>query len=228
MGRQEIKTAQERVRMWAMMCAVVLGTGCAAAPPVTAQSANADAPASAEARYEAFNAEARAMARPLSASERAEVSAAGSNVAQAFETLHNATTFEDTRVGYSGDISTNARAFHAIHTSADAAAVFGVLARSGTAVGRLYGAIGLRHHDPKAFKVVVADLRKASHVNVETLMGCMGGGDTVGGLLEDTSADAVRLKPGQTLDAWFAHHKRGALDVVGGGYTATFTAVKLP
>ncbi len=41
-------------------------------------------------------------------------------------------------------------------------------------------------------------------------------------LVRSKDPNAVRLADGEDLDDWFAHHDSGDLDVVGGGYTASF------
>lgn len=227
-------TTQARVVLRAMLGAVGFGVVIAAASPGATQHRReppVPVPVRLKADFEVYEAETRAMARPLSAAERAEVRASGAEVERAFDRLHGAAVFNAGIVAQLGGVPEAARAFYAIHTDPNAAAVFAILARSGTAAGRLYGAIGLWHHDPKAFRVAYAKLRGAEHVRVVVVSGCIRRRGTVGELL-NKGHHGIRLKRWQTHERWRAWRERlewsGAQrDVVGGGFTAHLMSVKL-
>ncbi|MCC7073782.1 MAG: hypothetical protein IT383_20905 [Deltaproteobacteria bacterium] len=145
--------------------------------------------------------------------------------ADALARLRTATVFQDDAVGYAGALSDNVAAFRVLFDSPDAARSFGALAREGSLVGRLYAAIGLKHHDPTAFAMTLAALRRHADERVLTQFGCLGGSERVGELLRSGDAAVVRLAPGETVPAWLKAHGSGHLDVEGGGYTGEFGRV---
>ena len=161
-------------------------------------------------------------AAPVTAQEppRSEAPERG-DVARALTALLAADTFEDVYIGYAGSLSPNAAAFRILHASPRRVELFTRLVREGSAVGQLYGAIGLYGEDAKVFQWAVGVLRARQDERVATQFGCLGGAETVGALLE--AKGAMRLKPGQTATEWLAVHGSGSLDIVGGGYPSVFT-----
>ncbi len=145
--------------------------------------------------------------------------------ADAFNVLWNATVFEDEKIGYSGELSKNVEAFRVLWASPKAGELFEALGQAATPVGRLYGAAGLYHFDPKGFEVAIKRLRGQSQDRVERMSGCMAFSESVGDILESNEPKVVRLNPGQTLMDWFKLHKEGHLDLIGGGYTGEFAGM---
>lgn len=47
----------------------------------------------------------------------------------------------------------------------------------------------------------------------------------VGELIESVSPAAIRLAPGQSLQAWLSEHGTGKMDIVGGAYSAAFVGL---
>lgn len=145
--------------------------------------------------------------------------------ADALARLRTATVFQDKAVGYAGALSDNVAAFRVLFDSPDAARSFAALAREGSLVGRLYAAIGLKHHDPAAFAVTLTALRRHADERVPTQFGCLSDSERLGELLRSSEAAVVRLAPGETLPAWLRVHGSAHLDVEGGGYTGMFGQV---
>lgn len=160
---------------------------------------------------------APAAAAPVVAPARAPL-----NADAATEQLLHATVFEDQAVSYDGHESDGVRAFRAIYAEPDAAARFARIAQEGTLVGKLYAAVGLRHHDPAAYAALKSSLLAQRDTRVDAQFGCDGLAPTVGELVESTGPNAIRLAEGESVEAWLAVHKSGELDIYGGGYTAMF------
>ena len=62
----------------------------------------------------------------------------------------------------------------------------------------------------------------ADPARVTAQFGCSTLSLPIAELVASKAENAVRLTDGENLDDWFAHHKSGDLDIVGGGYTAWF------
>jgi hypothetical protein len=75
-------------------------------------------------------------------------SALGAPARDAFDLLHVAEAFEDTHVGYSGELSRYVAAFRVVLADPHAGAGFHALVADATPAGRLYGAAGLYYADP--------------------------------------------------------------------------------
>lgn len=165
----------------------------------------------------------QALAQEVAPGEAQRASAGGEVTPQeALQTLLTAEVFEDVRVGYAGQLSTNVRALRVLYASPEAKTLLVKLGQEGSTVGQLYAAIGLHDLDKAAAAQVRQVLRGKSEQHVLSQMGCLGGGFKVGELLERQEPDAVRLQPGQSLEDWFKAHKSGRLDIAGGGYSASF------
>jgi hypothetical protein len=158
---------------------------------------------------------ARAAAPPL-ASLDVDVDAATAQLA-------HAALFEDVAIGIDGHTSDSARAWRVVFAAPDAAARFQDIARHGTTVAKVYAAMGLRTHDRAAYHALITEL-VSDRSTVAMRTGCLGRHMTVRELVVSDDPDAVRLADGEPLSAWFARHNSGALDVVGGGYTASFSS----
>jgi hypothetical protein len=137
--------------------------------------------------------------------------------------LLDAEEFEDLTIGIDGHTSRSVQAFRIVFAAPDAARRLRMLATHGTLVGKLYAAIGLRHHDAAAYSQTLEELARSREERVPARIGCAGLHLRVGELIESTEAGAVRLRPGDTLDAWLKARGGGDLDIVGGGYTAWFS-----
>lgn len=143
----------------------------------------------------------------------------------ATQRLMEAETFEDVAIEYDGHLSDGVRAFRVVFAADDAAARFRAIREHGTLVGQLYAAIGLRHHDDAAYDEAVQALRARATERVRVQFGCLGGGETVGELLESAKRPVMRLAPGQTFEEWLRIHQTGHVDIVGGGFTSEFGRV---
>ena len=135
--------------------------------------------------------------------------------------LIGATVFEDVAISYDGHESDGARAWRVVFADEDAAARFRRIADEGSAVGKLYAAIGLRTHDDDAYDELIAVLA-GDPARVTAQFGCSTLSLPIADLIESKEANAVRLTDGEDLNAWLAAHGSGDLDIVGGGYTAWF------
>lgn len=101
---------------------------------------------------------------------------------------------------------------------------FKYLLLRGTPAGRLYALVGLRHTNPRFFRVVVQPFRGWPG-EVRTLFGCVGQSEKIRDVVSTRQNNPVRLKPGETLAEWWRRRSPGAevnLDIVGGGYTSMF------
>ena len=150
--------------------------------------------------------------------------------AAAVAVLETTDVFADTAVGFDGGPSPQACAFAALLRESDAGALFrSLLTRSGTA-GQLYALCGLYLTDPPAFTKEVEAFRTRDD-EVRTLFGCIGGRRRVRDVVEHSGPRAVRLSsPKETLQAWVKRDPEGGrsffLDIYGGGYPATFRAMR--
>lgn len=135
--------------------------------------------------------------------------------------LTRATLFEDVAIGIDGHTSDSARAWRVVFQAPDAAARFQDIARHGTTAAKVYAAMGLRTHDRAAYHALITEL-VSDRATVAMRTGCLGSHVPVRELVASDDANAVRLADDEPLSAWFARHKSGVLDVVGGGYTASF------
>jgi hypothetical protein len=146
------------------------------------------------------------------------------DASEALERLGRATEFEDVQVGLDGHISASAEAYRLIDASPDAESLFAQLGREGGVVGQIYAAIGLRSRSPLAFEVVAERLRAQAAVRIPARMGCLREQLSVGELFDNRGPNTIRLERGQSVSAWLTEYGSGALDVMGGGYTALFRA----
>ncbi|BCU76947.1 hypothetical protein [Luteolibacter sp. LG18] len=98
--------------------------------------------------------------------------------------LRAATQFTIGGVGFAGTRSAAENAFRALLTRADAVAECKKLVASATPAGQLYGLLGLKLQDPKAFDEAFPAF-KDSKAAVSTAAGCMVFETTVGQIAAD-------------------------------------------
>jgi hypothetical protein len=122
--------------------------------------------------------------------------------------LETTETFADTAVGFDGGASAQACAFAVLLRERNARDLFHSLLANGGVAGQLYALCGLYLTDPAAFRESVEAYRGRTD-EVNTFMGCQKGRQRVGELVEH---------PGRA--------GRFFLDIYGGGYPASFRALR--
>lgn len=135
---------------------------------------------------------------------------------EAFEILRTADAFEDTQVGYGGDLSRYVAAFRVVLAEPSARASFHALVDHATPAGRLYGVAGLYFADPPAFDEAVARLA-AEGGTVTTRGGCDTATEPVAEVVRTKETKRIVIPAGTTLKAWFAANPGGNhCDIAGG------------
>ena len=136
-------------------------------------------------------------------------------------------TFASPAVGYEGRTTPNqVYAFAALLGQPDAAAAFQDLVRRGQPAGQLYGLCGLYLKDLTAFGREVQSFRK-SDGQVRQFMGCIIMPVPVREVVESPHPNAIRLRPGQTLQQWDEEHRGEEgwhSDIIGGAWPRVFEA----
>lgn len=148
----------------------------------------------------------------------------------AIRILETTEVFADTAIGFAGEPSAPACAWAVLARERDARDLFVSLLARGRPAGQLYALCGLYFADPAAFREHIEPYRGRAD-EVRTFMGCLGGMKRMGELVEHTGPRAVRLaSPKDTLRDWVKHDPGGGrgifLDIYGGGYPATFRALR--
>ncbi len=144
------------------------------------------------------------------------------SAAEAIELLRKAETFDDTHVGYSGELSPYVAAFRVVLADPNANAAFHGLVDRASPAGRLYGAAGLYFTDPASFESALARLA-ADGGNVTTQRGCDRSLEPVSAVIRSKEANRIEVAQGETLPAWFARHPAGGhCDLAGGCVPLSF------
>jgi hypothetical protein len=142
--------------------------------------------------------------------------------AEATEILRSADAFEDTHVGYGGELSRYVAAFRVVLADPGASVAFHDLADRGTPAGRLYGAAGLYFADPPAFDAALARIA-ADGGDVPTRHGCLGTSEPVASVIRSGAPTRIVVPEGTTLTSWFTAHPDGAhCDLAGGCVPLSF------
>jgi hypothetical protein len=159
---------------------------------------------------------ADAPAPALPASPPTASTALPTTAAEALEVLRAADTFEDTHVGYGGELSRYVAAFRVVLADPGAGAAFHSLVDRATPAGRLYGAAGLYFADPPAFDVALARIAAAGG-EVPTKHGCSSMVEPIASVIRAAAPTRIVVEHGETLTSWFAAHpKGGPCDLAGG------------
>ena len=143
-----------------------------------------------------------------------------------YRILRDAEFFSGPAVGYGGLTPPEMVAFRHFARHSRGGTTFKYLLLTGSLPAKMYALTGLRRSNPTFFRVAVQPF-KLLPVFVPTFFGCIIGGERAASLVESDEPDAVRLRKGQTLEAWW-EERRGKgggtlhLDIVGGGYTSMF------
>ena len=147
----------------------------------------------------------------------------------AFEILLKTSGFSSGGTGASGStIKPQIHAFKTIARQPDAAIAFNDLLRRARPAGKAYALCGLYEVDRKAFEQISPGYSRSTATLTEW-SGCTGRTIALGEMVRDSTATAIRLEPGQSLDEWFREHPDGGtLDIVGGGYPAALANIELP
>jgi hypothetical protein len=166
---------------------------------------------------------ARSPATPSNAG-RELLAGENARVHLAYEALRYAECFEDTYVGYAGQLSHYVEAFRIVHSQPEAAALFHGLYEDSTIAGKLYALSGLYFANPALFADELEHLRKRrGRESVCTMHGCIGMDERVADVLRSKSKNRIRIARGQTVKDWFAAAVRAGHDSgegdIAGGYT---------
>jgi hypothetical protein len=145
-----------------------------------------------------------------------------STAAEALDVLRAAETFEDTRVGYGGELSRYVAAFRIVLDDPGASAAFHSLVSQATPAGHLYGAAGLYFADPPAFDAALARLAAAGG-DVPTQHGCLRMAEPIASVIRAGAPTRIVVAQGTTLATWFAAHPEGGpCDLAGGCVPLSF------
>jgi len=141
---------------------------------------------------------------------------APTNTADAVALLRKASRFEDTHVGYGGELSVYVAAFRVVLADPSAKEHFNGLVDDATIAGKLYGAAGLYFADPPAFDAALAKLSSAGG-DVMWQRGCMVDQEKVADVIRSKEKNRIEVEKGKTLRAWFDTNKDGGHDDLAGG-----------
>jgi hypothetical protein len=144
--------------------------------------------------------------------------ALATTAAEAVDVLRAADVFEDTHVGYAGQLSRYVAAFRLVLADPGASAAFHSLVNQATPAGRLYGAAGLYFADPPAFDSALARLAAAGG-DVRTQHGCLRMEEPIATVIRTGEPKRIVVAQGTTLASWFATHPDGAHCDLAGGCT---------
>src|SRR5262249_38318549 len=124
------------------------------------------------------------------------------NDKEAYHTVATVTQFSGETVGIAALPPPVLGAFRTLLESPHADAAFKQLLTEATTAGKLYALCGLYYTDPAFFEKAVEPFRH-SNDRIETVMGCIVSGNTVGAIVEKSGPGAVRLKARtQTIKQW--------------------------
>lgn len=138
--------------------------------------------------------------------------------------LVSAEYFAGPAAGIAGTEPDESKALRLLAASRNGGAAFKYLLIRGTAAGKLYALVGLRHTNPSFFQIVVQPFRIWPG-EVQTIFGCVGQSVEIRELVSTRGENPVRLQPGETLAQWWQRRTPGVevnVDIVGGGYTSMF------
>lgn len=148
--------------------------------------------------------------------------APATTAAEALDVLRAADTFEDTHVGFGGELSRNVAAFRIVLAAPGASAAFHSLVDRATPAGRLYGAAGVYFSDPPAFDAALARL-SAADGRVPTQHGCFRMEEPIATVIRASEPRRIVVAQGATLASWFAAHPSGnQCDLAGGCIPLSF------
>jgi hypothetical protein len=146
---------------------------------------------------------------------------------KAFKVLLSANRFEDTHIGYAGELSKYVEAYRILLKEGTRVDALKELLEKASTVGQLYALVGLYEADNAYFHSIISKY-KSSNTEVKTISGCIGSTRTVGEIVFLDKANTIRLEhPGQPFGDW----KRKAnipteegflVDIFGGGYSFMF------
>ena len=136
--------------------------------------------------------------------------------------LRAADAFEDTRVGYGGELSRYVAAFRIVLADPGASAAFHSLVDRATPAGRLYGVAGLYFADPPAFDDALARLAAVGG-EVPTQHGCFRMAEPVARVIRADGPQRIVVGQDATLASWLAAHPEGGpCDLAGGCVPLSF------
>jgi len=146
---------------------------------------------------------------------------------KAFRVLLTANRFEDTYIGYGGELSKYVAAYRVLLAEQMRTEAFRELLQRASTAGQLYALAGLYDADNVYFQSVAAKY-KDSASEVDTMSGCIIAKRTVGEIVFLDQPYTVRLEtPLQPFHEWKRKAKippdRGfMIDILGGGYSLMF------
>jgi len=137
----------------------------------------------------------------------------------AFQILLNTATFADADVGYAGTKSVQVDAFQVLLRQPDAKAVFSDLLDRAKTAGKLYALCAFYLIAPEEYGTAEQRML-ASGGTVDQQIGCVTDRRSVREIIRSDDLNAVRLRPGETVNQWFARAKplgNGAMFDISGG-----------
>jgi hypothetical protein len=143
----------------------------------------------------------------------------------AFGVLMSAKRFEDTHVGYGGELSELVVAYRQIMKEPKRVSVLKFLLENASKPGQLYALAGLFDADHDYFRSAVTAF-KDDESEVNTLSGCVGGLRKVSEIVFFDDPRTIRLEsPRQSFNEWSKKTNVMAgfnIDISGGGYSVMF------
>jgi hypothetical protein len=142
---------------------------------------------------------------------------------KAFATLAAAAQFEEPFIGIGASPSGLVAACRALSAEPGADSAFKALLGEATPAGQLYALCGLYFTDHAFFLEKAAACRNRTD-SILMQSGCLGFGQPMSAIIENTSPKAIRLSgPDDSLIEWGREHpEKNNPDIIGGGYPHTF------